>query len=120
MYPYRRVKVEQLPAEYRPEIDALPGDLRLIARAVEEELPGFGVLAALAIGNTMPGAKLHVHNVRKIMAAFWEDQLRAEYDAGGVTAQELALKYGIGQRHAEKILASVSQEKLQSKQMSLF
>lgn len=119
LYPNRPVVVD-LPEEYRPAIDELPGDLVWIARAIEDELPGMGVRVALIMGQKLAGAEPHIHNVRKIIARYWEDRLRAEYDAGGATAQSLGLKYGISKRHAEKILAKPSQDLLKSKQLLLF
>lgn len=112
-----------IPPEHRPEIDELPGELALIAEAVEEELPGLGVEVALILGQKFSGTDMRMHNCRAIVRAYLAEVMRAEYDGGGVTVKELARKYGVSMTVAKEILSSVAESKqreLQEKQGWLF
>lgn len=114
-------KLIHIPDEYLPEIDELPGDLKRIAAEVDLHRPGDGVEIALLLGQLFPGIPLYMHNIDKLARAIRDDAIRVEYDAGGTTIRELALKYGRSTRRIEQILNQApSQKELKKKQGSLF
>lgn len=116
-----------LPDEYLPEVEELPGNLRKIAEAIEECLPGQGTRITLILAQRFLAIPLYFRSVEKFLNHYRDERMRAEYDSSGVdgapvvTALDLALKTGLGLRTVEKILARpASQEELESKQMRLF
>lgn len=98
-----------IPPRHRPGIDDLPGELPLIARAVEEHLPGQGVQVALILAQKYPGTPIHLHNVKRIINSYTHALMREEYDRGGVTVKEVARKYGVSMTKAKEILASTGE-----------
>lgn len=114
-------KIIEIPAEYLPEIDELPGDLKRIGAAVEEVSPGEGVRIALLLGQLFPGVPLYPHNVQALARRIRDDAIRAEYDQGEATAKSLAIKNRLSLRRIEQILAQPpSQDELKNKQMRMF
>ena len=95
-----------IPPRHRPGIDDLPGELPLIAQAVEEQLPGQGVQVALILAQKYPGTPIYLHNVKRIVNSYTHTLMREEYDRGGVTVKELARKYGMPMTKTKEILAS--------------
>lgn len=115
--------IVDIPVEYRPAIEDLPGkDLRRLATAIEEHRPGEGVAIVLLIAQLFPGIPLYLSSVQKFIDQIRDDAIRAEYDAGGVAAKDLAIKWRpLSLRQVEKILARPSnQAKLKEKQMTLW
>lgn len=114
-------RIIEIPPEYLPEIDDLPGDLQRIAAAVEEVRSGQGVSVALLLGQLFPGIPLYPHNIENLARRIRDDAIRAEYGQGNTTAKELAIKNKLSLRRVEQILAQApSQDELKSKQISMF
>jgi Mor family transcriptional regulator len=111
-----------LPEQYRPPIDQLPGDMQVIAKAVETDFPGLGVLVALALAQRVGGGWMYIGRMGGALLAWRNDQIRAMYDQGGVTMRELAWMWRLSQSSIEKILAQpmTGQKALDDKQMRLF
>ncbi len=101
----------EIPEEYWPEPEELPSDLRRVAIEVERVWPGNGVKVALILGQLFAGIPIYPANMGKILRKIRDDAIRAEYDAGGVIAKDLALKYNLSQRSVEKILAQDSESR---------
>lgn len=114
-------KIIHIPDEYMPEIKDLPGDLRRIAEAIEEVWPDHGVKVALLLGQLFPGVPLYPHNIERLVRRMRDDKLRAEYDQGGVTMKELAIKTRLSKRRIEQIMSQApSQEELKDRQLKMF
>lgn len=114
-------QIIDIPEEYRPDIDELPGDLRRIATAIEEAIPGMGVRLTLILAQIFPGQHMYFRSAEEFLIAYRDEAIRTEYDQGNVTAKELATKTGLSLRHVEKILSGPpSQDELQERQMRLF
>ncbi len=115
------IKVIELPDDCLPDIEELPGDLRRIAKAVEEVWPGHGVKVAMLLGQLFPGIPLYINSVKKFARKRRDAAIRAEYDQGGITVKDLAIKYRRSKRRIEQILAQPeSQEEIKSRQQSLW
>ncbi len=111
----------EIPEEYWPEPEELPADLRRVAIGVERVWPGNGVKVALILGQLFAGVPIYPANMGKILRKIRDDAIRKEYDAGGVVAKDLALKYNLSQRSVEKILAQAGSEvKSNRNQLQLF
>ncbi|WP_028319659.1 hypothetical protein [Desulfobulbus elongatus] len=112
-----------IPPEHLPAIEDLPGkDLQPVARAIERVLPGLGVRVVMILAQEFPGLPLYMHNVDDLINEYFYRCMREEYDRGGTTAKELAMKYGFQLRHTEKILASSGKQPslADSRQLKLF
>ncbi|WP_310598825.1 Mor transcription activator family protein [Desulfobulbus sp.] len=111
-----------LPEQYRPPIDELPGHMQVIARAMEMDFPGLGVLITLALAQRVGGGPVYIHKMDKLMLSWRNDQIIAMYDRGGITIRELAWMWRLSQSSIEKILAqpSTGQKALEEKQLRLF
>ncbi|MGD9947668.1 MAG: hypothetical protein AB7U29_04210 [Desulfobulbus sp.] len=105
-----------IPFEYYPSVEELPGELPLIASAVEEHLPGQGVRVALILAQKYPGTPIYLHNVNKIVNKYTFSVMREEYDRGGITVKELSRKYGLPMTKTKEILASVEKRGSESSQ----
>lgn len=113
-------KIIDLPEDYLPSIDELPGELPRIARVVERYFPGLGVKVALVLAEAYPGQPLYLHNVKGLKRRVRDDAVRAKYDQGA-KVKELATQTGLSTRHIERILACASSgKKLEEKQLRLF
>lgn len=114
-------RITDLPEAYRPAIKALPGDMQMLAAGMEERFPGMGVLIIMALAEIVNGQWVYVRRMDGPMRSWRDDQIRAQYDLGGITIRELARYWGLSQSSIEKILAKpASQAELKSKQMELF
>lgn len=110
-----------LPEEYRPSIDDLPGDMQLIAAALEEAFPGMGIPVVMELAQRFGGSPLYIHKLKKTFTEWRNDRIRAMYDRGGVSGRELAWYWRLSQSSIEKILAQPSsQRELEEKQLRLF
>lgn len=110
-----------LPESYRPSIESLPGDMQMVAEGMEQRFPGMGVLIVMALAETVNGQWVYVRRMDGPMRSWRDDQIRAQYDLGGITIRELARYWGLSQSSIEKILAKpASQGELEKKQMKLF
>lgn len=110
----------EIPAEYLPTIDELPGDLATIAASVEEVWPGHGVRVAIILGQLFPGIPMYFHNVKHLARRIRNDAIRAEYDQGA-RVKALAIAYGLSTRQIENILAEApGGEEMKDRQMRLF
>ena len=111
----------QLPAQYHPAIDKLPGDMQVMAQGLEERWPGMGVLIVLSLAEIINGQWVYIRRIDGPIRAWRDDSIRAQYDQGGITIRELARIWGLSQSSIEKILAKpASQEELKEKQLKLF
>jgi len=98
-------RLVDLPLEYLPQPEDLPGDLARIAREVESFLPGQGVRLTLALCQIFPGQTIYFRNPGRWLRA-WRDQvIRNVYDEGGETIKTLATATGLSCRQIEIILA---------------
>ncbi len=114
-------RVDQLPEQYRPSMAELPGDMQLIAAAVEEAFPGMGVPVVMVLAHQFGGGPLYIRNLKGSFLEWRNDQIRAMYDQGGISGRELAWYWRLSQSSIEKILAQDGgQRALEEKQLKLF
>jgi len=111
-------KTLDLPEEYWPALEELPGDLGLIASAVEEHHPGLGVEVALIISQYFRSQELYIHSVDRLSRQWRNDTIRHEFD-NGASIRDLATKWRISQRWIEDILGRPESSGM-GKQLSLF
>lgn len=109
-----------LPPEYHPDIEDLPGDLKRIAEAIEEGIPGEGVRLTLLLAQVFHGQPVYFRTIDNLIRRWRDDRMRAEYDAGGVTAKELATKLRLSLRQVENILGQPDARRMDEKQLKLF
>lgn len=113
--------VIDLPEQYWPKVEELPGELRRIAGAIDPYFPGQGVRITLILAQVFPGHNLYFRQVKHIIRQWRDDSMRNAYDQGDVTVKELARLYRMSERNTEKILARPhSQAVLEKKQGRLF
>ena len=113
-------RVIEIPEEYLPTIEEMPGELLMVAEGVEEVWPGYGVKVALLLGQLFPGVPVYMHNVKDLVRRIRNDAIHKEKDQGS-TIKMLAIKYNLSTRQIENILAvQPGQEVLKSRQKSLF
>lgn len=98
--------VIHLPEEYWPAIEELPGDLRRVAEAIDEHIPGDGVRLTLLLAQIFHGQPVYFRSIKRYLTSLQHDRIRADYDLGGVTAKVLATRYRLSLRQVEKILSS--------------
>lgn len=117
------IELIHLPPEYHPPIDEMPGDLKRVAEAIEAGIPGMGVRITLLLAQ-IPGIRsnpVYFRSVDNLIRRWRDDQMRAEYDAGLITAKELAAKVRLSLRQTENILGKPdTQDELKKKQLKLF
>jgi len=92
-----------LPKEYWPEVEDLPGDLALIAAVVEEQLPDHGVEVALLLSKTFRSQELYIHSLDRLGRQWRNDTIRQEYESG-TPVRDLCAKWTLSQRWVEDIL----------------
>jgi Mor family transcriptional regulator len=97
--------VNQLPEQYRPSVDELPGDNRLIAEAIEESIPGMGVPIVLLLARSFGGSPIYIRKLNGSFLQWRNEQIRAMYDQGGISARKLSWYWQLSQSSIEKILA---------------
>lgn len=114
------MEIVHLPEEYWPEAKELPGDLRRVAEAIDEHIPGDGVRLTLLLAQIFHGQPVYFRSIDRLITAWQHDCIRSDYDRGGVTAKILATKYRLSLRQVEKILANPSRSTLADRQLSLF
>ncbi len=102
--------VDKLPDEALPEVDELSGDLQMLAER-------FGVRLALQISELFDGTPARLYGHRRWLVKYRDQQMRGDYDNGGISVVDLARKYGVSERHAYNILG---QEPGEDKQLKLF
>lgn len=93
-----------IPEEYMPEADELPGDLRLIAMAVNKYLPGMGVKVAMILAREFRGQNLYCRNIDYLEKQIRDDAIREAYDQGARII-ELGLKWSLCRSAVEKIVS---------------
>lgn len=115
-------KIIEIPEEYWPEIEDLPGDLSRIAAEIEQHWSGMGVKMTLFLAQVFRGQPFFIRNIDALIRQIRDDAMRREYDGGDVTMLQLATKWRLGHRRVKQILAkpSSSQAELERKQRSLF
>lgn len=102
--------VVDIPEEYLPKIDELPGELPRIAKVIEGRYPGMGVPITLLLAQTYPGQPIYLHGVKKITDAVRNDAIRAKYDLG-FTVKQLATDTGLSTRQVERILVQAGSDR---------
>lgn len=115
-------KIIDIPDEYMPEIDELPGDLARIAAAIDEVLPGQGARITLVLAQVFPGQPLYIRNIEYLIRRRRDDAIRAQYDAGGTTMLALACDYQLSLARIKQILAvpGESEDDGEGRQLKLF
>ncbi len=109
----------EIPAEFLPEIDELPGDLSVVARLIEERLPGQGVRLTLLLAEVLRGP-VYFHSIEPLRRTWRNRAIRAAYD-DGVKVLELANTYRLSVRQIWSILNEPqSQDETAEKQLNLF
>ena len=98
-------RIIEIPAEYRPEIGELPGDLSRIAAAIEEQLPGQGVAITLVLAQVFSGQPLYIRDIKYLLRRLRNDAIRQEYDTGRTTMLRLATRWGLSHVRIKQILA---------------
>lgn len=98
-------RIIDIPEEYRPKIEELPGQLRELARAVEEEFPTLGVPVTLAIAQRFGGTSLYICGIDKLLQQMRDDLIRRDYDRGNIPMRKLALREGLSMTSIKRILA---------------
>jgi Mor family transcriptional regulator len=106
-----------IPEEYRPGIDELPGDLQMIARIIEEQLPGLGVPVVLILAQAFRGQTLYIRSIDYLINRMRDDAIRAAYDQGERVI-DIGMRYNLSRSAIEKIIARPDTD--QGKQLSLF
>lgn len=99
------MNIHQLPEQYRPSVDELPGDMQLIAEVVEESFPGIGIPVVMVLARRFGGSPLYIRKLNGPLLRWRNEQIRAMYDNGGVSGRELAWYWQLSQSSIEKILA---------------
>lgn len=110
--------IMDIPEEYWPGIDDLPGDLAFIARGLEAQLPGQGVRLTLILAQVFKGQPLYIRNIDELLRRVRDDAIRREYDKGG-RVKEIAAAFGLSVRWVEDILSRADQAP-EERQMRLF
>ncbi len=114
------MSIIEIPEEYLPAPEELPGDLEMLATGIEEVWPDHGVKVAIILAQLFHGVPIYLRNVDHLIRRMRDDAIRAEYDHGA-SVRELAVKNKLSTRQIQNILAQApSQEELKKKQMNLF
>lgn len=111
-------KVLDIPEEYWPAIDELPGDLAFIASGLEQHLPGNGIKIALILAQVFKGQPFYICNIEDLLRKIRNDAIRKEYD-NGAKVKELAHKFHLSVRWVEDILSRMEKNP-EERQMKLF
>lgn len=104
----KRYRVADLPDGALPKLEDLHGDLRILAEKV-------GVRLALEISELFDSTPARLYGHDRIWRRWRDQQMRAEYDLGGISVIDLARKYGVSERHAYNILGMQPGEERQLK-----
>lgn len=99
------LSLADIPVEYRPSIEELPGELSRIAYEIEQHRPGQGLDLTILLAQVFKGQDVYFRNIDALKRRMRDDAIRAEYDKGEITVRRLASKYGLSQSNIEKILA---------------
>jgi Mor family transcriptional regulator len=91
-----------IPEEYRPGIEELPGDLRMIAQVIEEQLPGLGVQVALILAQAFRGQTLYLRSIDYLINRMRDDAIRAALDRGERVI-DIGLRFRLSRSAIEKI-----------------
>ena len=113
-------KIIEIPEEYRPSIEDLPGGLSRIAAEIERFRPGAGVEMTLFLAQVFNGQPLYLRGIKDLLRKIRNDAIIADYDAGGVTMLDMASKYGLSHRRIKEILAAPGGPVKNNKQLGLF
>lgn len=106
-----------IPEEYRPGVDELPGDLQMIARVIEEHLPGQGVQVVLILAQAFRGQTIYIRSIDYLLNRMRDDAIRAAIDRGERII-DIGLRFNLSRSAVEKIGARP--DSAESKQLSLF
>ena len=100
--------IADLADEELPSIAELPGDLRIMA----ETLTPFcadrkrAVRAILTLAEEYQGAQIYFHGLNSLLRKIRNRRIKAEYDRGGISGQQLARKYRLSDRQIWITLSS--------------
>ena len=92
-----------IPDEFLPEIDDLPGELARVARIIDRIAPGHGVRAVLALAAEYRSTPIYVHNLDKLQRRVRDQKIIARYSAGE-RAECIARSARVSLRHLWTIL----------------
>ena len=104
----KRYRVADLPDDALPPIEVLHGDLRILAERC-------GVRDALEISELFNSTPARFYGHDRWIRRWRDQQMRAEYDLGGISVIDLARKYGVSERHTYNILGMQPGEERQLK-----
>lgn len=107
-------KNKDIPKEYWPEIDELPGDLSHLAEIIESVSSGKGVEATLAIAQEFRGTTIYCHNVDTLKRTVRNRRLIKQY-TNGSNVPDLAREVGLSIRQAWSILGKEPDDKRHGK-----
>jgi Mor family transcriptional regulator len=108
----------KLPAEFMPEIDALPGDLAQLAKIIDEVVPGMGVRIVLRLEKEYRGTGIYFHNLDGFRRRVRDAWVRSRAD-GGEKVKDIARdpRVGLCARQVWNILGT---EPVDERQLKLF
>jgi len=99
-----RPPVVHIPNDWLPKISDLPGELKTIATAIDEHIPGDGVRLTLLLSQVFPGQHLYFRKADKFIRGWRNVIMRSIYDQGYITARELSSLTGLSDRQVSTIL----------------
>lgn len=105
--------IDDMPDEYLPDISELRGDLRMLAELVD-------VRNALRISALFDGTPARLYGHRRWLIKWRDQEIRAEYDRGGISIVDLARKVNLSDRHVLTILGKAEAEAAADRQLKLF
>ena len=105
--------IDDMPDEYLPAIEELNGDLRMLAELV-------GVRMALRISALFDGTPARLYGHKRWLIKWRDQEIRAEYDRGGISIIDLARKVNLSDRHVLTILGKDDASIAADKQLKLF
>jgi len=110
-----------IPKEFWPEPEELPGDLARLAELVDQAVPGRGVEVTLRIARAFRGTYIYCHNIDALLRKPRDRWIREQY-ARGARVPDIARKVGLGERRGWDILGSAgkSGKVKDDRQMGLF
>ncbi|ADW16451.1 hypothetical protein Despr_0266 [Desulfobulbus propionicus DSM 2032] len=105
-----RPPVVHLPKDFLPKISDLPGELKTVATAIDEHMPGDGVRLTLLLAQVFPGQHLYLRKPDKFIRLWRNVIMRSIYDQGNITAHELSSLTGVCERQVWTILGEAADE----------
>ena len=111
-------RIVEIPEEYRPGLEDLPGELSRIAAVIEQHKPGHGVELTLFLAQAFRGQNIYLRSIDYLIREIRDDAIRTEYDQGK-KVKTIALDWQLSTRWVEDILARAGRD-VQERQGWLF